>query len=89
MGFDTPISAALRNLARLYTLIQERNMGMQVSRALYFSRLSGPSRTACKTVENALLTNPDQYQAFRMMVCSLCLNGNSDLADIVVDYYLN
>uniref|UniRef100_A0A7S0DRE4 Uncharacterized protein n=1 Tax=Amorphochlora amoebiformis TaxID=1561963 RepID=A0A7S0DRE4_9EUKA len=86
MPYDLPTSLALHKLRCIYHVIQAKNMGAAVARALYFSRLSGPSRTQSETVENRLLVNPPLYLKFRTMTSNF-LSGNAFLADIVVDYY--
>eukprot|EP00466_Bigelowiella_natans_P015392 jgi/Bigna1/138943/aug1.47_g13651 len=89
MAYDAPISAALRSLANIYNAIRSNNMGDQVARALYFSRLSGPSRTSADNVENVLLLNPDLYANFRILVAETCLHSNLSVADMIIDYFLS
>eukprot|EP00954_Amorphochlora_amoebiformis_P022346 1352660-Amorphochlora_amoeboformis.AAC.1 len=57
-------SIASRTLAFLF-VINKFPLLCAVARALYFSRLSGPSRTQSETVENMLLVNPPLYLKFR------------------------
>jgi len=88
-SYDAPVPMALRTLSNVHTLIQARDMGDQVARALYFSRLSGPSRTSADKYENILLVNPELYAEFRQLLADKCLAGNADVSDITLDYYLS